>query len=117
MRPDRVVVASPTLDDDLVENLAVEQLIAKADVEASRCGRSPKGCPARCRRSWHRLKTATRLLLQTEEELRAEFRRLREMDQKVMGRTEKAKPCKNIPIDVFIYPLRVQRCDPFQRTL
>src|SRR5262245_4570664 len=36
---DRVVVASPTLDDDLglaqsVENLAVEQLIAKAGVEA-----------------------------------------------------------------------------------
>ena len=39
MRPDRVVVASPTLDDDLglaqsVENLAVEQLIAKAGIEA-----------------------------------------------------------------------------------
>src|SRR6476469_2183723 len=38
MRPDRVVVASPALDDDLrladsVENLAVEQLIAKAGVE------------------------------------------------------------------------------------
>src|SRR5215510_15572128 len=37
--PDRVVVASPTLDDDLglaqsVENLAVEQLIAKAGIEA-----------------------------------------------------------------------------------
>jgi hypothetical protein len=35
MRPDRVVVASPALDDDLglaqsVEDLAVEQLIAKA---------------------------------------------------------------------------------------
>src|SRR5512132_2324907 len=39
MRPDRVVVASPALDDDLglaqsVEDLAVEQLIAKAGVEA-----------------------------------------------------------------------------------
>src|SRR6266480_3273454 len=39
MRPDRVVVASPALDDDLglaqsVEDLAVEQLIAKASVEA-----------------------------------------------------------------------------------
>src|SRR5262245_51104566 len=39
LRPDRVVVASPTLDDDLglaqsVENLAVEQLIAKAGIEA-----------------------------------------------------------------------------------
>jgi hypothetical protein len=37
--PDRVVVASPALDDDLglaqsVEDLAVEQLIAKAGVEA-----------------------------------------------------------------------------------
>ena len=39
MGPDRVVVASPALDDDLgfaqtVEDLAVEQLIAKASVEA-----------------------------------------------------------------------------------
>jgi hypothetical protein len=39
MRPNRVVVASPALDDDLglaqsVEDLAVEQLIAKAGVEA-----------------------------------------------------------------------------------
>ena len=39
MGPDRIVVASPTLDDDLglaqsVENLAVEQLIAEASVEA-----------------------------------------------------------------------------------
>src|SRR3989440_1063320 len=39
MRPDRIVVASPALDDDLglaqtVEDLAVEQLIAKAGVEA-----------------------------------------------------------------------------------
>src|SRR4029077_18287879 len=39
MRPDRVVVASPALDDDLglaqtVEDLAVEQLVAKAGVEA-----------------------------------------------------------------------------------
>ena len=39
MRPNRVVVASPALDDDLglaqsVEDLAVEQLIAKASVEA-----------------------------------------------------------------------------------
>ena len=39
MGPDRVVVASPALDNDLglaqaVEDLAVEQLIAKAGVEA-----------------------------------------------------------------------------------
>ena len=39
MRPDRVVVASPALDDDLglaqsVEDLAIEQFIAKAGVEA-----------------------------------------------------------------------------------
>src|SRR5207302_10883690 len=39
LRHDRVVVASPALDDDLglaqsVEDLAVEQLIAKASVEA-----------------------------------------------------------------------------------
>jgi hypothetical protein len=39
VRSDRVVVASPALDDDLclaqsVENLAVEQLIAKAGIEA-----------------------------------------------------------------------------------
>src|SRR5262245_25799388 len=39
MRPDRIVMASPALNDDLglaqsVENLAVEQLIAKAGVEA-----------------------------------------------------------------------------------
>src|SRR5262245_27264684 len=39
MRPDRIVMASPALDDDLrlaqsVEDLAAEQLIAKAGVEA-----------------------------------------------------------------------------------
>ena len=39
MGPDRVVVASPALDDDLglaqgVEDLAVEQLVAQASVEA-----------------------------------------------------------------------------------
>jgi hypothetical protein len=44
--PDRVVVASPALDDDLgpaqsVEDLAVEQLIAKAGVEALDVGVLP----------------------------------------------------------------------------
>ena len=39
MRPDRVVMASPALDDDLgfterVKDLAVEQLIPEAGVEA-----------------------------------------------------------------------------------
>ena len=39
MRPDRVVVAPPALDDDLglaesVEDFAVEQLVAQASVEA-----------------------------------------------------------------------------------
>ena len=39
MRPDRVVVPPPTLDDDLglaqsVEDFAVEQLVAQASVEA-----------------------------------------------------------------------------------
>ena len=39
MRPDRIVMAPPAFDDDLglaqsVEDLAVEQLVAKAGVEA-----------------------------------------------------------------------------------
>jgi hypothetical protein len=50
VRPDRVVVASPTLDDDLglaqsVENLAVEQLIAKAGVEALDVAVLPRATP------------------------------------------------------------------------
>src|SRR5262245_20791062 len=48
--PDRVVVASPTLDDDLglaqsVENLAVEQLIAKAGIEALDVAVLPAAAP------------------------------------------------------------------------
>jgi hypothetical protein len=39
MRPDHVVVSSPTLDDDLglvqrVEDLAIEKLVAQARIEA-----------------------------------------------------------------------------------
>src|SRR6266516_3315230 len=50
MRPDRVVVASPALDDDLglaqsVEDLAVEQLIAKAGVEALDVAVLPRAAP------------------------------------------------------------------------
>jgi hypothetical protein len=48
--PDRVVVASPALDDDLglaqtVEDLAVEQLIAKASVEALAVAVLPGAAP------------------------------------------------------------------------
>ena len=50
MGPDRVVVASPALDDDLglaqsVEDLAVEQLIAKAGVEALDVAVLPRATP------------------------------------------------------------------------
>jgi hypothetical protein len=50
VRPDRVVVASPALDDDLglaqsVEDLAVEQLIAKAGVEALDVAVLPRTAP------------------------------------------------------------------------
>src|SRR5215467_11815980 len=50
VRPDRVVVASPALDDDLglaqgVEDLAVEQLIAKAGVEALDVAVLPRAAP------------------------------------------------------------------------
>ena len=50
MGPDRVVVASPALDDDLglaqtVEDLAVEQLIAKAGVEALDVAVLPSAAP------------------------------------------------------------------------
>src|SRR5215831_10742039 len=59
VRPDRVVVAPPALDDDLglaesVEDFAVEQFVAQASVEALDVAVSPRGCLARCRRSWHR---------------------------------------------------------------
>src|SRR5438046_126468 len=48
--PDRVVVASPALDDDLglvqsVEDLAVEQLIAKAGVETLDVAVLPRATP------------------------------------------------------------------------
>jgi len=48
--PDRVVVASPALDDDLglaqtVEDLAIEQLIAKAGVEALDVAVLPRTAP------------------------------------------------------------------------
>ena len=50
MGPDRVVVASPALDDDLglaqtVEDLAIEQLIAKAGVEALDVAVLPRTAP------------------------------------------------------------------------
>ena len=50
MGPDRVGVASPALDDDLglaqsVEELTVEQLIAKAGVEAPDVAVLPRAAP------------------------------------------------------------------------
>src|SRR5262245_66539081 len=50
MRPNRIVMASPALDDDLslaqsVEDLAVEQLIAKAGVEALDVAVLPRAAP------------------------------------------------------------------------
>jgi signal transduction histidine kinase len=50
MRPDRIVMAPPAFDDDLsfsegVEDLAVEQLIAKAGVEALDVAVLPRTAP------------------------------------------------------------------------
>src|ERR1700757_2512991 len=50
MRPDRIVMAPPAFDDDLsfsegVEDLAIEQLIAKAGVEALDVAVLPKTAP------------------------------------------------------------------------
>jgi hypothetical protein len=50
MRPDRIVMAPPTFDDDLsfaegVEALAIEQLIAKAGVEALDVAVLPRTAP------------------------------------------------------------------------
>jgi hypothetical protein len=50
VRPDRVVVAPPALDDDLglaesLEDFAVEQLIAQASVEALDVAVLPGGAP------------------------------------------------------------------------
>ena len=47
MRPDRIVMAPPAFDDDLsfvegVEDLAIEQLIAQARVEALDVGVLPR---------------------------------------------------------------------------
>src|SRR6266478_4541863 len=50
MRPDRIVMAPPAFDDDLsfsegVEDLAIEQLIAKAGVEALDVAVLPRTAP------------------------------------------------------------------------
>src|SRR5215475_6237676 len=50
MRPDRIVMAPPAFDDDLsfsqgIEDLAVEQLIAKAGVEALDVAVLPRTAP------------------------------------------------------------------------
>ena len=50
MRPDSVVVTTPALDDDLrlahgVEDLAIEQLVAQARVEAFDKAVLPRGLP------------------------------------------------------------------------
>src|SRR5437773_10057534 len=50
MRPDRIVMAQPAFDDDLsfsegVEDLAIEQLIAKAGVEALDVAVLPRTAP------------------------------------------------------------------------
>ena len=64
MGPDRVVVASPALDDDLglaqsVEDLAVEQLIAKAGVEALDVAVLPGAAPLDCGGSIHEVELGT----------------------------------------------------------
>jgi hypothetical protein len=50
MRPDRIVMAPPAFDDDLsfsegVEDLAMEQLVAKAGVEALNIAVFPRTAP------------------------------------------------------------------------
>ena len=50
MRPDRIVMAPPAFDDDLsfsegVEDLAIEQLIAKAGVKALDVAVLPRAAP------------------------------------------------------------------------